>query len=128
VIGRFWLVFMFGPPGGFWDFAPTSRTFCRPRLCSPFRHCEKTGWLYDVGNAEQLARGIITLLNDELHRATHGTNARELSRRLFDVRQMLTGSKPFTSIISRAKRVQGREAHRSYRIADPAGCCIRIIE
>ena len=50
---------------------------------------DQTGWLYDVGNVQQLADGIVQLLNDPQHRARLGANACELTRRLFDVRHMV---------------------------------------
>ena len=52
------------------------------------KHCE-TGWLYEVGQTRELAAGISHLLADPKERARLGEKARELTRRLFDLRNMV---------------------------------------
>lgn len=52
------------------------------------RHRE-TGWLYEVGQAAQLATGLCYLLDHPEERDWLGNQARALTRRLFDVREMV---------------------------------------
>ena len=49
----------------------------------------ETGLLYDVGNVPQLAESLIQLLRTPAERARLGRNAQQLTRRLFDVREMV---------------------------------------
>ncbi len=49
----------------------------------------ETGWLYEVGKTDQLAAGISHLLAHPDERGKLGQNAQELTRRLFDLRNMV---------------------------------------
>ena len=52
-------------------------------------HHGTTGRLYEAGNINQLARQLIEVLADAEERQRLGTNARELTRRIFDVQLMV---------------------------------------
>ena len=52
-------------------------------------HHSQTGFLYEVGDVEQLAAQLCLALASPSERARIGTNARSLTRRLFDVNHMV---------------------------------------
>jgi glycosyltransferase involved in cell wall biosynthesis len=52
-------------------------------------HHQQTGLLYDVGNVEQLAAHLTHLLKHPEERRRLGQNARQLTRSLFDVSNMV---------------------------------------
>jgi glycosyltransferase involved in cell wall biosynthesis len=52
-------------------------------------HHGETGWLYEAGKADQLARGISHLLAHPAEREELGREARRLTRKLFDLEEMV---------------------------------------
>lgn len=52
-------------------------------------HHGKTGWLYEVGNVPQLASGISHLLENHEEREELGREAKNLTRKLFDLKHMV---------------------------------------
>jgi glycosyltransferase involved in cell wall biosynthesis len=52
-------------------------------------HHGETGWLYEAGKVDQLAAGLSHLLAQPEERERLGCNARQLTRRLFDLRNMV---------------------------------------